>query len=465
METCGESTAGLIGDLLATARALASGVTTQPGPSSLSHRRATRLAAADGGLARAAALDFVAEAVGTLAADERLGPGGARSVVRRLSRQLGLAQDVVAYRVFGGAAARLAGMRLPTADAAAAILSLFAELAPVTAVSLWQVGSSGRTTCIAGAGRGSRGSVLRAQARAALDGLLAPAPDIACAVVERWDTPHAVLVARTQGDAKALVADFLAEAASVLTPVLEHDALLARGSARERQLASALERRLARVAFDLHDGPLQELFAFAHDVRHVRSQVDGLVDPELRDRVRGCFDDLQARMESLDGALRQLVASLRSSTALECALEDAVRAEVDALRRGAEIGSAVAFEGDLTRLTNSQRIVAFRLVQEALANVRKHSRATGVSVGVRSTRRFLCVVVEDNGCGFDVEETVENVRRAGHFGLAGMVERVRLLGGDVQIDARPGAGTTIRATIPHWSPVDGSPAPTYAATV
>jgi signal transduction histidine kinase len=465
VETCGESTAGLIGDLLATARALTSGATVQPGSSSLAERRARRLASADAGLARVAALDLVADAVGTLAADERLGPGGARSVVRRLARQLGLPHDAVAYRVFVAAGARLAGRRLPTIDATAALLSLFAELAPVTAVSLWRVGSSGRTTCIAGAGRGSRGSVLREAARAALDGLRTPADDIACAVVDRWDAPHAVLVARTRGEVSAVAADLLAEAAAVLSPVLEHDALLARGSARERQLASALERRLARVAFDLHDGPLQELFAFAHDVRHVRNQLDGLVDPELRDRVRGCFDDLQARMESLDGALRQLVTSLRSSTALVCALEDAVRAEVDVLRRGGGIASTVAFDGDLARLTNSQRIVAFRLVQEALANVRKHSGATDVSVSVRSTRRFLRVVVEDDGCGFDVEQTVESVRSSGHFGLAGIVERVRLLGGEVRIDARPGEGTTIRATIPHWRPVDGSPAPTYAAAV
>jgi signal transduction histidine kinase len=464
VETCGDPAPRLINELLAAARAVAAGA-PPAGPLPLRQRRALRLAAGERDLARAAALDLVAEAVGSLAGDEALGPGAVRSIVRRLARQLGMKEHTVAYRLFVGAAASVDRIQLPPADAAAAILSLLAELAPVTAVSLWHVGRSGRTTCIAGAGRGPRGSALRAAARAALDGLVDPPEDVEVVIVRRWDAPHAVLVARTPGQVTALAADFLAEAASVLAPVLERDALFAIGSARERQVASSAERRLARVAFDLHDGPLQELCVFADDIRLVRSQVDGVVDPEFRDRVGGRFADLEARVASLDNALRQLVASLRSSTALECALEDAVRAEVDGLRGLDGIPAAVAFEGDLTRLTNSQRIVVFRVVQESLANVRKHSGATHVSVTVRSTRRHLTVVVADNGCGFDLEETVENVRRKGRFGLAGVVERVQLLGGDIRIDARPGAGTTVKATIPHWSPIDGSPSSPYAAAV
>jgi signal transduction histidine kinase len=464
VETCGYSSPRLINELLAAARAVVAG-DTATGPLPLELRRALRLASGEKDLARTAALEFVAEAVGTLAGDDALGPGTVRSVVRRFARQLGMKEETVAYRLFLGAAARIDRIQLPPADAAAALLALLAELAPVAAVSLWHVGRSGRTTCIAGSGRGPRGSALRAAARAALDGVVDVPDDLEIAIVHRWDAPHAVLVARTAGPDTALAADFLAEAAAVLTPVLEREALFALGSRREQKVASSAERRLARVAFDLHDGPLQELCVFADDLRLVRSQVDGVVDPELRDRVRGRFADLEARMESLDTALRQLVASLRSSTAVECALEDTVRAEVEGLRRVDGIPAVVGFEGDLTRLTNSQRIVVFRVVQESLANVRKHSGATYVSVTVRSTRRHLSVVVADNGCGFDVEETVEDVRGRNRFGLAGVVERVQLLGGDVRINARPGAGTTIEATIPHWSPIDGSPSSPYAAAV
>jgi signal transduction histidine kinase len=464
VETCGHSSPRLINELLAAARAVAAGDATA-GPLPLELRRALRLAG-EKDLARAAALDFVAEAIGTLAGDDALGPGTVRSLVRRFARQHGMKEETVAYRLFVGAAARIHRAQLPPADAAAAVLTLLAELAPVTAVSLWHVGRSGRTTCIAGSGRGPRGSALRAAARAALDGVVELPDDLEIASVHRWDAPHAVLVARRAGPDTALAADFLAEAATVLAPVLERDALFALGSWREQKVASSAERRLARVAFDLHDGPLQELCVFADDLRLVRGQVDGVVDPQLRDRVRGRFADLEARMESLDTALRQLVASLRSSTALECVLEDAVRAEVDGLRRVNEIATVVGFEGDLTRLTNSQRIVVFRVVQEALANVRKHSGATHVSVTVRSARRHLTVVVADDGCGFDVEQTVENVRRRNRFGLAGVVERVQLLGGDVRISAEPGAGTTIEATIPHWSPIDGTPSSSpYAAAV
>jgi len=464
VESCGDA-ACLIDELLATARAVAAREASPTGPLSLPHRRARTLALRERDLARAAALDFVGDSIGVLAGEDAVCPAQIRSVAHRLARQLGMEEDVVAYRMFVGGAGRLVRTHLPTADAAAAIVSLVAGLAPASAVSLWQIGSSGRTKCVAGAGRGSRGGALRTAAQAALDGVLDPPGDVRCAVVDRWDAPHAVLVARIRSDAAELAADLLAEAASTLTPVFERDALFTVGATRERRIGSAADRRLARVGFDLHDGPLQELCAFADDIRLLESQVDVLVEPECRDRIRGRFDDLEARVQSLDSALRQLVASLESTTALEPRLEDTVRAEVDALRRADGIGSSVAFEGDLTRLTNSQKIVMCRVIQEALANVRKHSGATHVSVRVESTRRFLRVSIDDNGCGFDVEETVENVRESGHFGLAGVVGRVRLLGGDLEISAGRDAGTTIRATIPHWSPVDGSSSAPYAAAV
>jgi signal transduction histidine kinase len=98
-------------------------------------------------------------------------------------------------------------------------------------------------------------------------------------------------------------------------------------------------------------------------------------------------------------------------------------------------------------------------VQEALSNVRKHSGATKVSVALRSTRTFVGLVVTDNGDGFDP-------RRLDHerLGLAGISERVRLLGGAVEIETSPGAGTTVRATLPQWRPTTPAAATVYAAT-
>jgi len=116
-------------------------------------------------------------------------------------------------------------------------------------------------------------------------------------------------------------------------------------------------------------------------------------------------------------------------------------------------------EGDLTDLTDSQRIVLFRVVQEALSNVRKHSGADRVEVVLRSKRTFVELTVTDDGCGFDPRRLDSD-----RLGLAGISERVRLLGGAVEIETTAGLGSTVRATLPQWRPSTPVTATIYAAT-
>ena len=117
-------------------------------------------------------------------------------------------------------------------------------------------------------------------------------------------------------------------------------------------------------------------------------------------------------------------------------------------------------EGDLAELSDSQKIVLFRVVQEALSNARKHSRAALVRIRLRSSARYISVVVRDDGCGFDVAAA----RHSGRLGLTGVIERVRLLGGDIEIESSPGCGTRVRATLPRWSRAADAAAPIYAVT-
>ncbi len=100
-------------------------------------------------------------------------------------------------------------------------------------------------------------------------------------------------------------------------------------------------------------------------------------------------------------------------------------------------------------------------MQESLCNIRKHSYATAVSVRVRAVSGYVSLEVSDNGCGF----SMEGVRAKGRLGLSGVVERIRLLGGDVEIESSPGHGVHVRATVPRWRPAVQSATPVYAATV
>ncbi|GAB3942901.1 hypothetical protein GCM10029976_064700 [Kribbella albertanoniae] len=104
-------------------------------------------------------------------------------------------------------------------------------------------------------------------------------------------------------------------------------------------------------------------------------------------------------------------------------------------------------QGDLETPPEGQQVTAYRLVQEALTNVVKHAKATGVRVAVRSEETGVRVEVTDDGVGFDVAAA----RRGNRHGLAGMRERVRIEGGTLDIRSTPGAGTTVDA----WMPVGG----------
>jgi signal transduction histidine kinase len=426
-------------------------------------RQALTLAGAGGESiesARAAALGFLADATALLALDGHLAPGEAGVLVDGAASALGIARGAARLAVFQRALSASRTAQLPPSLACGFVLELIVELGPAEGVSLWTRRGPARIDCLASAGEAATSRRLRQAARALLDGEHGTNGHVRAFSVRRWDGSHAALVARGRPEVTARLDAYLSEAAATLTPVFERERLYDDGAERERTLVSASERRLLRLGCDLHDGPLQELAALAAELRHARSQVVALVSGDDAERVGGRFEDIQARLGELDQGLRDIARGLRSTTATERPLEDALRAEVEAFGRPGDVEAVLTFDGDLSGLSASQRIVLFRVVQESLANAGRHSGAASVRVRARSTPRYVSVVVSDDGCGFDVEAA----RSSGRLGLTGVIERVRLLGGDIEIRSIPGRGTRVRATLPRWSRAAESTAPIYAVT-
>ena len=168
--------------------------------------------------------------------------------------------------------------------------------------------------------------------------------------------------------------------------------------------------------------------------------------PDKR-RVRGRFDDLHARLASLDAGLREIARATCSTSPAARPVEEALESELQALELAMPIETELDVRGDLAELTDSQKIVLFRIVQEALSNVRKHSGARSVSVVLDSKPRFLDLTISDDGCGFNLRKLAGD-----RLGLAGIAERVRLLGGVVEVVSGPGRGASVRATLPQWRP-------------
>jgi len=458
--------ATLASELIARAAAIGSGETPAAGPGWLPpdlraalrgcEVRARRLA---DGWGQGAALDFLGDAIVAIAVEHRLDPGEARVAVTASADELGLPPEAAAFAVFRRALASKEFAQLPPAVAAELSLVLLVELAPAAAGSLWILDAAGATTCLVSHGKAPRSRRLREVAKGALDGVTAGSPQVHVRVVERWDRPHAALVARGRGAESEHLGEYLEEAATALAPLLERASLFDRRVQREHDLVAAGERRLLRLGFDLHDGPLQEIVALAEEIRQTSTQVSAVVPDDFRQRVRGRFEDVHARLGALDESLRQIAHSIRSTTAVARPVADAVEGELVALESAIGIETDLQVEGNLASLSDSQKIVLFRVVQEALSNVRKHSEAERVSIVLRSRRTFVDLTITDDGCGFDPLRLDTN-----RLGLAGISERVRLLGGAVEIETTPGGGTTVRATLPQWKPSTPAAATIYAAT-
>jgi signal transduction histidine kinase len=418
--------------------------------------RARRLA---DGWGQGAALDFLGDAIVAIAVEHRFEPGEARAAVTAAADELGVPPEAAAFAVFRRALASKGFAQLPPTVAAELALTLLVELAPAAAASLWILDAAGSTTCLVSHGKAPRSRRLREVAKAALDGVIAGSPQVHVRVVERWDRPHAALVARGPAAESQHLEEYLEEAATALAPLLERASLFDRRVQREHDLVAAGERRLLRLGYDLHDGPLQEIVALAEELRAASAQISTVVPDDFRQRVRGRFNDVHARLGALDESLRQIAHSIRSTTAVARPVADAVEGELLALESATGIEVDLKVAGELSTLSDSQKIVLFRVVQEALSNVRKHSEAGRVSVVLRSRRTFVEVAVTDDGCGFRPQHLDTN-----RLGLAGISERVRLLGGAVEIETNPGAGTTVRATLPQWRPSTPAAATIYAAS-
>jgi signal transduction histidine kinase len=390
-------------------------------------------------------------------ADTRVPGDEADEVAQLVAAIVGMAEPAARRVLFRHAARRLALLGGDPSASLAAQLRLFVMLAPVSAASVWlQVG-----TAVEPAGAAGRLATTRRCKRAAelaLDGADVTVQAYASRVrihaypLRHRDRRAGAIVIRLGGESYPEVLPFLEEFAIVFSSIRERELLLHATSSDGARLGQTYERKLVRTAFDLHDGPLQDLAALGAELRLLRTQI-GEAESLRADVLVGRVDDVSARLGELDHSLRAIARSLETSTLADIPLADALRREADAFRRKVSIAVEVSTSGDLDVLTMSQRIAVVRIVQEALSNVRAHSEATEVQVDLCATDDGLELRIVDNGRGFDLRATASAAARRGRLGIVGMNERVRLLGGVFSIESVPSVGTTVVVSIPAWRPL------------
>lgn len=254
-------------------------------------------------------------------------------------------------------------------------------------------------------------------------------------VVVRADPP----LSRTERE----TLDSLGQQAGVALASARLVADLQREQANRRRLAIALieaqERERARLARDIHDGPIQELVGLGLLLDAVAADL-GTGDLDTKALARAA-----AAARGIVADLRATIVDLHPMALAELGFAGAARSIASRLEdRGVEVELDVAAAAELPA---ELQAVGVRILQEALTNVMRHAEATRAWITARPVSGGVEVRVRDDGIGFDVS-SVLTAGAGGHLGLAGIRERADLAGGRADITSRAGSGTEIVLMLP-----------------
>jgi two-component system NarL family sensor kinase len=209
---------------------------------------------------------------------------------------------------------------------------------------------------------------------------------------------------------------------------------------------AATQRKAVRTGYDLHDGAIQHLLVTGLELQTLRRELAALPE-QHRQKPLERLSIVHARLLALENDLRDLAHSLETPGFAEVPLAESAWAEIAAFEQETAIATDVHIAGEFGQTTRSQRIAILRILQGALANVRRHSGAKRVRVELVAAADRLELLIEDDGGGFDVPEALADSARRGRLGLVSMSERVRLLGGEFDLDSRPGGPTRIAISL------------------
>jgi signal transduction histidine kinase len=211
------------------------------------------------------------------------------------------------------------------------------------------------------------------------------------------------------------------------------------------QVVDAQETERQRIARELHDATGQSLTAIALGLRGMETQLAAAAPDN--ERMASNVRELKSFSTNALGELRQIISDLRPPILDDMGLAAALKWYVQGFQARRGIEGDFILDGDPVRLPPEFEIVLFRIAQEALTNVAKHAAATAVTVVLQFAPGYVCLIVEDNGRGFDAGHS-----RGGGWGLLGMQERAALLGGHSIVDSTPGQGTRVWATVSLAAP-------------
>jgi len=192
------------------------------------------------------------------------------------------------------------------------------------------------------------------------------------------------------------------------------------------------EEERKRIARELHDDTVQSLIAIGQRIELIKGALDEPAEARSR------LNELRTMVTGAIASVRQFSRDLRPLTLEDLGLAASMQYLVNQLGHSQNIKVDLKVDGEIDGLTNDMEVAIYRILQEALNNIRKHAHATEAKVWAQFAKRYIRLTVQDNGQGFEVPEAITDFASDGSFGVMGLQERAQLFGGEVTIKSSPG---------------------------
>jgi two-component system sensor histidine kinase DegS len=210
-----------------------------------------------------------------------------------------------------------------------------------------------------------------------------------------------------------------------------------------RQILQAQEEERKRLARELHDDTSQQILLLTHGVDNIASKADHYLPKELRNELEKLYE---LSKQTYQGVKRYAQA-LRPGIMDDLGLVAAIKWLAEEIQKLSGIEIQVKTD-NIPLLPPETQLVLFRIAQESLNNVHRHSRASEASITVECQGTEVIVTINDNGKGFELPQQLSDFAGQGKLGLTGMAERARLIGGELEVSSQIGKGTTIIVKAP-----------------